>query len=286
MEPEEIVKTYRFYAAEISYFSGKVRPFFRYKEIPFQEIAPTPQVYREVIMARTGLAFIPIVITPEDDTLQDSSEILDELERRFPYPPVYPPTPVQRVVAYLLEVYADEFGVLPAMHYRWSFPESEAKARADFAQASGNPVTASAFADRMKGSLPLLGVQPETTAAIEAHTRDLLTILSRHFEAHDFLLGSRMSLADLALLGPFYAHLYLDAVPGRLLRETAPQVCAWIERMNHPIPLKGRFLPDDQLPPTLRPFLELVGRDAVPFLLDNLRAFEAWADGRPADDIE
>ncbi len=280
MSPE---RPYRFYAAEISYFSGKVRPFFRYKDVPYEEIAPTPEVYREIILPRTGLGFIPVVVTPDDQVLQDTSEILDELERRFPEPPVYPPTPLQRVVAYLIELYADEFGVLPAMHYRWSFPESEAKARRDFAAATGNAQTAGPFADRMKGTLPLLGIGPDSIPAIEAHTRDLLDILSRHFAVHDYLLGSRMSLADLALLGPFYAHLYLDAVPGRLLRETAPAVCAWIERMNHPRPKSGTFAAGDALPDTLRPLLLLIGSDAVPVLLDNARAFEAWADGHPSD---
>jgi len=279
-------RPYRFYAAEVSYFSGKVRPYFRYKAIPYEEIQPTPDVYRETIIPRTGLAFIPVVVTPDDVTLQDTSAILDELERRFPDPPVYPPTAVQRVVAYLLEVYADEFCVLPAMHYRWSFPESEAQARGDFAQSSGNAETAAKFADRMKGALPLLGICAESIAAIEAHTRDLLDTLSEHFAAHDFLLGSRMSLADLALLGPLYAHLYLDAVPGRLLRETAPRVCAWIERMNHPRPRSGEFIADDKLPPTLIALLRLVGRDAVPVLLDNVRAFETWADSKPADCTE
>ncbi len=274
---------YRFYAAEISYFSGKVRPFFRYKAIPVEEIAPTPQVYREIIVPRTGLRFIPVVVTPDDRTLQDTSEILDELERRFPEPPVYPPTPVQRVLSYLIEVYADEFGILPAMHYRWSFPESEAKARKDFAAATGNAETAGVFADRMKGTLPFLGITPATIPAIEAHTRDLLEALSHHFEAHEFLLGSRMSLGDLALLGPLYAHLYLDAVPGRLLRDTAPRVCAWIERMNHPQQRAGQFIADDAIPATLKPFLKLIGGDAVPVILDNLRAFEAWADSKPPD---
>jgi hypothetical protein len=93
-----------------------------------------------------------------------------------------------------------------------------------------------------------------------------------------------MSLADCALMGPFYAHLYLDRVPGLLLRERAPLVCHWIERMNHPDPTApGDFLAGDALAPTLRPLLELVGRDAVPLLLDTLRDFERWADARPAD---
>ena len=168
--PLDAAKLFQFYAAEISYFSAKVRPALRYKGIPYQEIAPSLEAYRDVIVPRTGLAFIPVVITPEDEALQDSSFILDELERRIPAPALYPATPVQRVVAYLIEVYADEFGLLPAMHYRWSFPESEAKAREDFAAASGNREAGQRFADRMKGTLPALGICPESIPAIEAPT--------------------------------------------------------------------------------------------------------------------
>ena len=120
---------FTFYAAEISYFSGKVRPALRQKGIAYVEHLPTPRAYREVIFPRTGLGFIPIVVTPDDEVWQDTSEILDHLERVHPEPALYPATPVQRVVAHLLELYADEFLVLPAMHYRWSFPESVAKAR-------------------------------------------------------------------------------------------------------------------------------------------------------------
>ncbi len=277
-----MAKPFLFYAARPSYFSAKVRPIFRFKGIPYEEIDPSPDIYRE-IKRRTGLGFIPVVITPEDEALQDTSEILDVLEKRFPQPAVYPATPLQQVTAYLLEVYADEFCVLPAMHYRWSFPESEAQARQDFAAASGDPQTAESFATRMKGTLPFLGVTPESIPAIEAHLRDMLAALSRHFEKHDFLLGSRMSLADLALFGPFYAHLYLDAVPGKLLRATAPAVCSWIERMNGQTLEPGEFLPDDSLAPTLFPVLSLIGQDAVPLLLDNIHAFQEWADTDPPD---
>jgi glutathione S-transferase len=271
---------YRFYAAEISYFSAKVRPALRHKGVHFLELLPD---YRKIILPRTGLAFIPIVITPADETWQDTSAILDALERRVPTPPLYPVTPVQRVAAHVIELYADEFMILPAMHYRWSFPESVAKARADFASVSEEPAAATRFAERMQGSLPFLGVVPATTAAIEAHLRELLDALSAHFAVHPYLLGTRMSLADCALMGPLYAHLYLDAVPGRLLRETAPAVCRWIERMNHPDPeAPGIWLPDDALAPTLGPILRLIGSDAVPLILDGVRAFEAWADEQPA----
>ena len=129
---------FRFYASEVSYFSAKVRPALRYKRIPHVELLATTAAYRAVIRPRTGLTMIPVVVTPEDETLQDSSDILDALEARVPRPPLYPSTPVHRVVADLIELWADEFLILPGLHYRWSFPESEAKARADFAATTGD----------------------------------------------------------------------------------------------------------------------------------------------------
>jgi hypothetical protein len=56
--------------------------------------------------------------------------------------------------------------------------------------------------------------------------------------------------------------------------------------MNHPEPGAGSFLPDDALAPSLRPVLGVMGRDAAPVLLDGVRAFEAWADARPAGEDE
>ena len=200
---------FRFYAAEVSYFSAKVRPALRFKGIHYVELLPD---YRGEIIPRTGLSFIPILVTPEDETLQDTSDILDALERRIPTPPIYPETPLQRIAAHLIELYADEFLLLPAMHYRWSFPESERKARGDFSALSGDPDRASRFADRMSGSLPALGITAATIPAIEAHTRELLDALSAHFAAQPFLFGERMSFADCALMGPLYGHLYLDAI--------------------------------------------------------------------------
>jgi hypothetical protein len=132
----------------------------------------------------------------------------------------------------------------------------------------------------MQGSLRALGVVPESAAAIEDHTRELLAALSAHFAAQPFLLGTRPSLADCALMGPLFAHLSCDAVPGRLLRETAPAVCAFVERMNGldaGAVARGAFLPGDALAPTLRPLLALVGRDAAPLHQGDQRAAEAWA---------
>jgi glutathione S-transferase len=275
-------RPYRFYAAEISYFSAKARPAFRIKRVPMEEILPTPAAYREVIRPRTGLAMIPTVVTPDDETWQDTSDILDALDRRFPDPPLHAPTPVQRIAGLLLEFYADEFMMLPGLYWRWCFPESVAKALADFASSSGDARSARRFSDAVRGFTAMIGVTPETGPAIEAHTRELLAALEAHFAEHPWLLGGSPSLADCALMGPLYGHLYHDAVSARLLRDTAPRTCHWIERMNHPDPETfGGLLPGDALPPTLRALLALAAGDAVPLTLDTVRAFDAWVEATP-----
>jgi glutathione S-transferase len=270
---------WRFYAAEISYFSGKPRPALRYKHVPFDEILPTQQAYREVIRPRTGLNQIPVLVTPEDETLQDSSVILDELERRFPDPPLYPTTPRQKMLGYLLEIYDDEFLLVPGVHYRWSYEESKTKALVDFASSNGEPDAATKFAETVQGFTRMMGVSSETTPAIEAHTEEFLTAFDAHLATLPYVLGDRPSLGDCALIGLLYPHLYLDAVPARLIRRLAPRVCHWIERMNHPDSRSfGAWLPGDAIPPTMRPIVELIGRDAVPFIVDCAAAFEKWAD--------
>jgi glutathione S-transferase len=279
-----MARQYRFYAAEVSYFSAKPRPALRYKQVPFEEILPTPDAYARVIRPRTGLSQIPVLVTPDDEVLQDSSVILDEVERRFPAPPLYPTTPVQRIAGYAIELYTDEFLLLPGVHYRWGYPESATKAVADFMASTGETESATRMAESVRTFTKLVGVLPETIPAVEAHTRELIDALEAHLAVHPYALGGRPSLADCALIGPFYAHWYLDAVPGRLLRERAPRVCHWIERMNHPdSELAGAWVEGDAIPATLRPVVELAGRDAVPFVLDVARAFEAWADGQTPD---
>ena len=276
---------FKLYGAEISYFTAKARCALRAKRVPFEEVVATTEVYRDVLVPRTGTPFLPTIVTPDDETLQDTSDILDWLEARSPEPALYPATPVQRLAAYLFELYADEFLILPALHYRWNFPESEWKARRDFAAITGSQDAANAFADRIQQAARTgIGANETTAKGLERHTEALLEGLEAHFERHPFLLGARPSLADCSLMAPCYAHFYLDAAPGRLLRERAPRTCHWIERMNHPdVDGFGTWLDGDALPETLRPLLTAIGREAIPPLLDTVRDFERWADSRPAD---
>ena len=65
---------YRIWGAELSPYSVKVRSYFRYKQIPhvWQRRDAEAQKYGR-------LPLIPVVATPDDEGLQDSTPIIEAL---------------------------------------------------------------------------------------------------------------------------------------------------------------------------------------------------------------
>lgn len=243
-------------AAEHSYFSAKARSYLRYKGqqgVFFQEALATLDIYKNAIQPLVGVNFIPVLLVHDEngaikDAIQDTSLIIDYVEANFPTdtPSITPVTPVQKFVSYLVELWADEWLKMPAMHYRWSFLEENQKylvhewglvstphlstsERDDLVlNSKGKGATFTA----MKGTLPLLGVTAQTKPEIERSFMNLLSFLEAHFREHKYLLGARPCLGDFAIVGPFYAHLYRDPKPSSILRSHAPALCEYLERMN------------------------------------------------------
>lgn len=279
--------SYTLYGGEVSYFTGKARAYLRFKDIPFQEVVASRDVYKNVIIPRVGWPVIPVVVTPGDETLQDTSDIIDALESRFPQAGVYPATPRQRLAALLLEVYGDEWLKIPAMHYRWTknrdwiIQEFGRLSRPDLSSEEQRAVgekTAEPFA----GALPALGATEATAGAIERSYEGLLKELDAHFAEHDYLFGTRPSIGDLGLIGPLYAHQYRDPASGDLMREMAPAVARWVERMQQPgEPGSGQFDPGDVIHPTLLPVLQRMMREYLPVLVNTTRAFSQYVQDNP-----
>jgi glutathione S-transferase len=286
----DMSQPYIFYGAEISLYSGKVRAYLRYKGIPYQERLSTLAVYREIIVPKIGRPIIPVVLTPQGEYLQDTTVIIDALESRFPDHPVYPDTPAQRLVALLLELYGDEWLVMPAMHYRWQYKRQNL---GTILRAFGNLLRpqSPAWLKPIIGLLPAFkfggryqnyfGIGKPMHAAVERSYEGFLDEFNAHLAKHDFLLGSRPSIGDFGFIGPLYAHLYADPAPGKLMRERAPNVARWVERMQHPEPLSGTFLPNDEIPDTLIPLLARVFREQAPVLQDTVRAVTQWSAENP-----
>ena len=268
-------RPFQLHGFDLSFFTAKARVAMRYKQIFLEE----KRADIRMILKKTGMAFIPIVTTPEGETWQDTSDILDRLEARFPNPPLYPKTPLHRLVCALVELYSDEFALTLAMHTRWGTEESEAMTRLRFGAMLGSLDRGNIAADQMVALGAGVGATPEAGPEIDAHIDELLSALSVHFETHDYLLGARTSLADCALMGPVYGHFYTDLISRRRLLETAIPVVRWIEFCNMPgAEDQGDWLPEDDLPDSLRNVLSVMGAAAAPMQLAMVAEVEAWAD--------
>ena len=284
---------YILYGSEHSLFTGKVRAYMRYKGLNWEERAATRDIYRSVILPKIGAPIIPVLETAAGEYIQDTTDIIDYLEARHPSAPVYPQTPVQRLVALLFELYGDEWLTIPAMHYRWSVLEHQrdfilsefGKLSAPEASYEEQIAIGERTSKAFSGMVPALGITEDTIPGIEATYLEFLDQLDRHFASYAFLLGSRPSIGDYGLMGPLYAHLGRDPVPRALMEERAPNVYAWVKRMNGPQPRSGEFLADDVIPDSLLPLLQTLCRDQLPDVLDVIDHNSAWLQDNPGGNI-
>jgi len=288
-----VVTPYRIFGIELSPYSVKVRSYFRYKGIPHEWVV-RHMGNMEEFQKHAKLPLIPLVITPEGEGLQDSTPILERMERLFPDPSIEPPDPALGFLSALIEEYADEWGNKPMFHFRWWYePDqksaAERIARANLPGASDEAVQklAGSLEGRMIPRLRLVGSSAETKPQIEASFRRQLAILEPHLSRRPYLFGGRPCLADFGLFAQLY-ECSIDPTPGAVLRERAPRVLTWIERMLTPAAL-GDFEPWSSLAPTLEPLLaqEVAGL-FLPWSTANAKAlaagqaeFEVALEGRP-----
>ena len=254
------MSSYRLFSWEHSYFSGKARAYFRYKErmgalAPgYEDILATSELIQGLLLPRSGSGAVPQMEAPDGTWVQDSSEIIDYCEAHHPEAPVIPSpstTPLQCLASYLVELLADEWMVVPGFWERWHFSKDGAElSHRGFNEQQWGAILAAGMpgkARRTAGGLFFehafgiseteinpkgvyaglvhLGVDAKTESAWQASQHNLLGLLETHFDEHDYALGGLPSLADFSLLAPLYAHPYRDAVPGFALRTHFPLVC-------------------------------------------------------------
>jgi hypothetical protein len=259
--------TYRLFTWELSYFSGKVRAYLRYKERMgdlaegFEDVLATPELVTGLLKPATGSVAVPQMQTGAGSWVQDSSDNIDLIEARHEMVPVIPSVadaPRQALVSYLVELLADEWMVVPGFWERWhySLPGVEPNHVSYNAMQWGSVFAAGAPGnDRLSAGadvfenmfgisearsnprgvyagLVQLGCTEATEQAWWASMENILSLLDAHFGVHDFLLGGLPSLGDFGLFGPLYAHLYRDATSGFMLRTQHPIVSEWVERTN------------------------------------------------------
>lgn len=274
----------------LSYFSGKVRAYMRYKGLYFEDKAVNAYDLTVRIPKKTGATVMPVVQTNKGEWLQDTTAIIQELERRHPEKPVFPSSPTQLIAALIIEAWADEWWIPVAMHYRWSFAENYPLFERDAGTALlpyapkfvRNALVKKSVAGKMRSYLPAVGITPEQRQLLESWTTNMLDLLDAHFAEHDYLFGGQATVADFALVGPLYGHLNRDPMPKRELLDCRPHLQAWVNRVHNGDQPVGELLANDQIPATLAPIFACIFSEFYGQIAANVVALKAHVQSRAA----
>lgn len=228
---------HKLYGSKISYFSGKLEAYLRYKEVPFEFIPMGTRAIQKIMAEQTGTTQLPALQLADGRWLTDTTPIIEWLESRETSH-VIPSDPEQAFFCRLLEDYGDEWLWRPAMHYRWSY-----KGDKDLLRRK--------IVDELMSEVPLPhwlklrlisyrqhhyfvkkdGVNSLTWDHVEQAYLRALSWLQKQLQDQPFILGSHPTLADFGMYGSMFRHFGSDPTAVEIMRERAPAVYAWVARM-------------------------------------------------------
>ncbi len=282
MSPQK-PNTYKAYVSHVSYYSGKLEAYLRYKEIPHRRIELNAKLMREVLLPATGVMKMPAMQCPDGRWLKDTTPMLQWLDAQHPDHPVYPQDPATRFLSLLVEDYADEWMWRPAMYYRWAFRDSHQLLRhrlgAELAHGTAYPAWLLGWYMRWRQYIVFVrgdGVRPHNRAHVEALYLRSLQQLSALLKDRPFLLGDRPTIVDFGFFASMFRHYTLDPAPAKIMVDTAPRVLAWTARMwaARGSEIVGDRM-DDFSDPAWQPMFRDMARDYLPYLDDNARHYAA-----------
>ena len=262
-------------------YSLKLRAVMRYRRLAFDWVLRTERNLAE--FAEVKPLLLPMIRFPDEPQWRvDTTPIIETLEQRHPgQRSVIPEAPEHAFLAFLIEDFADEWLTKAMFHYRWFyatdidyaslwiaddfFPDHKQDQRA---------AAAKHFAQRQIERMPLVGCTPENAPLLEQTYQQVLALLESHVSLHDYLFGTRPSIADFGLFGQLKT-LSTDPTPMAIMREQAQRCESWIRQLDDVSGLEGEWYSEsDKLPEATLGLLYLVGQIYLPFLVANADAFE------------
>src|SRR6202451_1021471 len=98
---ETMTSEYHIHGIELSPYSVKVRSYFRYKGIPHRWIPRSLDTEGEY-QKFAKLPLVPLVVTPNNEGIQDSTPIIEYVEALHKEPSIHPADPVADFISVLL----------------------------------------------------------------------------------------------------------------------------------------------------------------------------------------
>ena len=256
---------YKLFGSEISPYSIKVKSYLKFKNIKFKWITKSKS---KEFNENAKLPLIPLLLKNDDEPLQDSTLIIENIEREFPLNSIYPEDSRLIFLAALLEEYADEWMNKHMFHYRWSYePDQNLTSKRIAADTiplytKYLPIISSLALEkgaetikkRMIPRLSFVGSNENNKDQIEKSFKRLIDLLENHLRKFSYLFGERPSIADFAFWGQLY-NCWIDITARNFINQR-PNLVKWLKRMENPKVL-GDFVGWGDVYLTIEPILEM-----------------------------
>lgn len=289
--------TMTLFGVPCSLYTAKARSYLRKQGLPFEELSVGSSTFQQHVLPEIHRMIMPVFKTAQGQIVQDGADILRfcdaHCESKYP---LLPEAPLLKAISFLFELFGGEGLLRPAMHYRWSFDDINL----DFLRSEFRCIAPAEIKDadwlpffdfasgRMRKAAKSFGVNEQSIAPIEASCDQFLALFEAHLKEHPYLLGGRPTLGDYALMGPLYAHLYRDPKPGLLMRQKAPLVARWVERMNTAEECwvdyekhSTELIAATELPDTLTALMQFIAEDFMPEMIAHIEFANQWLSERP-----
>ena len=268
-----IESTYRIYGGELSYFTRKLEAAMIFYDAPFVMLDKNEHTPQE-IEARSGTHQVPVLLTPENWMIGDTTSLMHLLDDRFPARRMFPEGGLG-ILVQVVEEFFDEWVARTMVHYRWHYPAS-----AEFASlkmARGVP----GIAERVRSWGPrtcrATGTDsPQQRQACEEEYVRMLVAAERQLEDTAFLLGDRPTAVDAVVLGGIRTHTNMDPDPKKVVANY-PRVMQWAEKGAGQGDGSGELADFPDSTPFARFFLEEMVSTWQPYVLGNRDAQAAGA---------
>jgi glutathione S-transferase len=278
---------YTLYGSAISYYTGKLEGYLRYKEIPYKFVPFSQKIGRR-LQKETGSSQMPAIELPDGRIMTDTTPMIDWFEREYPKYPVIPRDPLQGFFSRLVEDYAEEWLWRPAMHFRWNYRQDayllSRKIVDELMADAPLPSFLMRFAIRRRQQgfyVRRDGVCDETWNQVEGIYLSTLDRLSIIFADRPYLLGQSPTLADFGFFAPMFRHFSQDPTAAEIMRQRAPAVFEWQARMWNARASRTDSDLVSNIPEDWGPLLDDIGQAYLPYLCANA---DGWKSGQSRHD--
>lgn len=219
-------ENYVVYGWQRSYFSHKLMAALDFYGADWTYKDKTKDNERELRL-RSGTHQVPVLHTPENWMIADTTPLLHMLDARFPERRMFPEGPLG-LLTQIVEEYFDEWIARTTVHWRWNYEENHELLSVD--AAHGDPEIAKQLVIWGGKVCRATGVTSDIqkTAAEEEYFR-IMDAVTRQLTETRYLLGDRPTAVDCIVLAGLRAHFLNDPAPDKALRNRYPSVVKWSE---------------------------------------------------------